>query len=116
MCLNILNIFCILAFYIPLNVKVVFVRFYSFQSDHLAKSGNFLLCIKYIGYFINVLLAKSVFVAIFYKAFSSINHKNTFSVLGILLVNYYNSGRNSCTVKQVGRQTDKSFYISFLNE
>src|SRR5690606_720880 len=100
---NILHIFCVLTFYISWNIEVVLVGFNGLHRNHFTETRNFLLRIKNIGYFMDILFTESVLVTVLYKAFSGIYHKNAFSVLGIFFINYNNGCGNSRAVKQVGR-------------
>ena len=112
MCFYVLNIFYFLAVNVSGNVQIkIILRVADFSiGNKTAKLRHFQLLIENIYNFVNVLLSQTVFVTVFYKAFTGINQKNSFfiirqafSSLGIFKVNYNNAGRNARTIKQVGR-------------
>ena len=64
----------------------------------------------------NVLFPQTVFVAVLHIAFAGINHKNAGTISSILFVQHQNTGRNSCAIEQVSRQTNNTFDITPVND
>ena len=64
----------------------------------------------------NILVAQTVFRPVLHKPFTCIDHEHSFSVACIFLVNHNQAGRNTGAVKQVGRQTNDAFNVSFANQ
>ena len=91
------------------------LRLYSFFCISLKghKTGiliYFPLVVKGIYNFMQILLSQSVLVTILDIAFTRIYHKDTFTALCILFIYHNNTGRNTCTIKQVSRQAYNAFY------
>ncbi len=85
---NILYVFRFLTIDVSGNVQVVIVFWvaYFFDAYQTAVFGYIGLFCENIYYFMNVLLAQTVLVAVFYKAFAGINHKNMFAFIGTFFV------------------------------
>ena len=63
----------------------------------------------------NVLRAKSIFIAVFHKTFAGIDHKDGSTGFGFGFVDHNNAGGNTGTIEQVGRQSDNAFDITLMN-
>ena len=51
----------------------------------------------------DVLCTETVFVAVLEEPFARVYHKDTVTVIGVLLVNHDNTGGDTGTVKEVGQ-------------
>ncbi len=96
----ILYIFGFLAINITWDVQVVLVLFYLSHRNGTRIFGDFCLFIEYIHNLVYILLTQAVLIAIFYKTFAGIDNENTFfGVIGILFINYNDTGRNASAIK-----------------
>ena len=64
----------------------------------------------------NVLFSQTVFVAVLHIAFAGVNHENAGTISSILLIQHQDTGRNSCAIEQVSRQTNNAFNITPVND
>src|SRR5659263_469552 len=77
--------------------------------------GDFNAVVECIHNLVDILLTKTIFIAIFDKTLARINHNNIFSVFCIFLIQYNQRSRNASSIKQVGWQTYNSFNVALLN-
>ena len=64
----------------------------------------------------NILFPQAVLVAILYIAFAGVNHENAGTISSILFIQHQDTGRNSCAIEQVSRQTNNAFDITPVND
>ena len=86
-----------------IEIEAVFRIGYFVNRHKTGVARNVVLTGKGVYNLVDILLAKTIFVAIFDKAFRSVYHEDAFAGGGILLVEYKNTGGNTCTIKKVGR-------------
>jgi len=117
MCFDIMNIFLFLTVNISWNVKIeIIFRVADFIiRNHTAVFGSLQLVVEYVNDFMNILFPQPVLVAVFHESFACINHEDSFSVGSVFFVQNNYTGRDTCAVKKVGRQTNNTFYVPLFN-
>ena len=63
---------------------------------------------------LNVLLAEAVLVAVLLVTLTGINEKNSFTAVGVFLVNEDDAGRDARTVEKIGRQAHDTLDVVFF--
>jgi hypothetical protein len=100
---DILNIFGFLTVYIAGDIQVIFIFFNLCKGNHPGILLNFQLFIEHINNPVNIHTAQAVFISVFHKAFTGINHKNALTACRMFFIKDNNTGRNTCAIKEVGR-------------
>src|SRR6516164_2793615 len=77
---------------------------------------DFDLIVEGIHDLMDVLLPKTILIAVLQEALACINHENAFACGSILLVQHHNARRNASSIKEVRRKTDDALDVSSSND
>lgn len=91
--------------------QVVIIGFDLGKGHHACVARQGRLPFEHVHDLMDVLAAQTVFVAVFHKAFTGVDHEDAGAGLGMLLVDHDDTSGNAGAVKKVGRQTDDSFDV-----
>src|SRR6266516_6599490 len=118
MSVDVLKIFRFAAVDVARKIEIVVVPGVADLGDrHEARiARDFKLAVKGVDNAMNVLLAQTIFRAVFAEAFGSINHEDAFPGAGILLIKNNDAGWNSGSEKEIRRQADDTFDVTALNK
>src|SRR6185369_1409891 len=86
------------------------------QRNHARVAGDFELAYKCVNDAVDILRAKTVFVAVFDEALGGIDHENTLARIGVFFVKHDDAGGDSGAVKELRRESDNAFDVAALDD
>ena len=117
---NVLKVFRRLAVNVSREVEIELIFFDLIKGNHASELGDINLFIKDIDDFVNVLITKSIFWAVFGKAAAGIDHEQTLFTRGpqmcFGLVDDDDAGWNPCAIEEVRGETDDAFDVSLADK
>jgi len=106
----------LLAIDIARDVQVEFALLDLLDADHARAFGNPQPLVEDIDDPVDVYVAQAVLVAIFDVAAAGVDHEDALADAGVFLVDDDDTDGDAGAVKQVGRQTDDAFDVTFSNQ
>jgi hypothetical protein len=98
------------------DIQVVIILLDFAPSHHTAVVRDRLLRLPSIYNALDILLARAVLSSILHIAILCVDEEDTLMAILTLLIDDNNGGRNSCPKEDIGRQPDKTFNITLLDD
>lgn len=98
------------------DIQVVIILLNFAPSHHMAVVRDRLLRLPSIYNALDILLARAVLSSILHIAILCVDEKDTLMAILTLLIDGNNGGRNSSPKEDIGRQPDKTFNITLLDD